>query len=231
MTLEEKYHTPLALAAFGLVFLVVGVYAAVVTHQEDTGLARTLRAAPVVDAVSVAAQPPGTTVLVEGRLAAGNPPVEGGLVTLQRQEAQAVTVPGKSELRISWKTLRTDARPLLVDTPAGALAIVNTDYGWRDVPRRVPEDSGVVTAGMQRLAGFAAGDRIVAHATVVDHEGRRALKAVEIDAGPLDGYLASKRGSELVGYLLGGAFALVGLGLLASAGVGLRRAGRAPAGA
>ena len=149
------------------------------------------------------------------------PPVEAGLLTLQRQQVQALPVPGKSEPRCSWQTLHSDARPLLVDTPAGALAIVNTDCGWRDAPRRVPEDPGAVTAGQQRLAGFAAGDRIVAHATVVDHEGRRALKAVEIDAGPLDGYLASK----LVGYLLGGAFALFGLRLLASAG----RAGRPPA--
>jgi hypothetical protein len=156
------------------------------------------------------------------------PPVEAGLVTLQRQQVQALTVPGKSEPRFSWQTLHSDARPLLVDTPAGALAIVNTDCGWRDAPRRVPEDTGEVTAGQQRLAGFAAGDRIVAHATVVDHQGRCALKAVDIDAGPLDGDLASKRGSKRVGYLLGGAFALFALfalRLLVSAG----RAGRPPA--
>ena len=214
MKIDPRHQTPLFLAAFGSVFLVVGVYAVYETHGKDTGLAGRLRAAPVVDAVSIQAQPPGATVLIEGRVSARNPQIESGLVTLQRQEAEAVRRSGQSQPRISWKTVGSDARPLVVDTEAGPLTIVNSDYAWRDVARFVPDDVAVVTSGTRRLAGFAAGDSIVAHATVVNHEGRPALKAVEIDGGSLRGYLASKQASDWVGYILGGIFALVGIATL-----------------
>jgi len=214
MKIDPRHEMPLILAAFGSVFLVAGVFAVYETRGRDTGLAGRLRAAPVVDAASIQAQPAGATVLIEGRVSAGNPQIESGLVTLQRQEAVVVWRSGQSQPRISWKTVGADARPLVVDTEAGPLTIVNSDYGWRDVARVVPDDPGVVTSGTRRLAGFAPEDPIVAHATVVNHEGRLALKAVEIDGGSLRGYLASKQASDWVGYILGGIFALVGLATL-----------------
>jgi hypothetical protein len=184
---------PLTLAAFGLVFFAVGLAGAYDSWRKDVDLAGQLRAAPVVDAANIGAQQVGATVLVEGTVAARNPVIESGLVTLLRQEAEAVSSPGKSDRRISWRTLRAEARPLWVDTPAGAVAIVNSDYAWRDSPRRVPDDPDTITPGTLRAA-----------------------------------YLADKQASDWVGYIIGGAFALVGLALLVGAGIGIRRASAAP---
>ncbi len=217
MKIDPRHQTPLVLAGFGSVFLVVGVLAVYQTHRQDSGLAGRLRAAPVVDAVSIQAQPAGATVLIEGRANARNPQIESGLVTLLRQEAEADRRGGESESRIGWKTVGADARSLVVDTEAGPLTIVNSDYGWRDPARLVPDDQGSVTPGTRRLAGFAAGDPIVAYATVVNQEGRPALKAVEIHGGSLRGYLAGKQASDWVGYILGGIFALAGIATLGAA--------------
>ena len=227
MKIAEPLHFPLMLAAFGLVFFAAGLALAYDTWRKDVDLAGRLRAAPVVDAANIGAQQVGATVLVEGTVAARNPVIESGLVTLLRQEAEFVTSAGSSTLRRSWKTLRAEARPLWIDTPAGAVAIVNTDYAWRDSPRRVPEDPGTVTAGTPRTIGFGVGDTIVAHAVVVTHEGAAALRAVEIDGGTRDAYLFDKQSSDWIGYIMGGVFALVGLAMLVSGGIGIRRASAA----
>lgn len=228
MTVNERLHMPLMLGAFGLVFLTAGLYAVYVSWNTDVDLAGSLRNAPVVDAARIGTQPVGTTVLVEGTVAARNPVLQSGLVTLLQQEAEAVLKPGTNDRRIAWKTLQAHARPLWIDTPTGPVAIINSDYAWRDPARLVPDHPAWVTPGTLRVAGFGAGDAIVAHAVVVTHEGVAALRAVEIDSGTRAGYLADKQASDWVGYVIGGVFALVGLALLISAGIGLHRASRAP---
>jgi hypothetical protein len=222
MTVNKRLHTPLMLGAFGLVFFAVGLYAVHVSWNTDVDLAGSLRAAPVVDAASIGTRPVGTTVLVEGTVAALNPVLQSGLVTLLHQEAEAVLKPGTNDRRIAWKTLQVQARPLWIDTPTGPVAIVNSDYAWRDPARVVPAHPTWVTPGTLRVAGFGIGDAIVAHAVVVTHAGAAALRAVEIDSGTRAGYLADKQASDWVGYVISGVFALVGLALLVSAGVGLR---------
>jgi hypothetical protein len=226
MTLNPKLHMPLALAAFGLVFFTVGIYAVLDASWKQTDLAGRLRAAPVVDGASISAQPVGALVLIEGSVGAANPVIESGLVTLLRQEAEAVSTPGDSRRRISWKTLRAEARPLQVETAAGTLFIVNDDYAWRDAPRRVPDNTGVVTPGLSRVAGFAVGDPIVAYGTIVTRDGTPGIKAAEIHGGSRAGYLIGKQATDWVGYILGGAFALVGAVTLAVSAFNLRAIAR-----
>ncbi len=227
MTLNPKLHMPLALAAFGLVFFTVGIYAVLDASWKQADLAGRLRAAPVVDGASIGAQPVGALVLIEGSVGAANPVIESGLVTLLRQEAEAVSNPGDSGRRISWKTLRAEARPLQVETAAGALFIVNDDYAWRDAPRRVPDDPGMVTPGLSRVAGFAVGDPIVAYGTVVTRDGTPGIEAAEIHGGSRAGYLIGKQATDWVGYIIGGAFALVGAVTLAVSAFNLRAIAKA----
>jgi len=226
MTINPKLHMPLALAAFGLVFFTVGIYAVLDTSWKQADLAGRLRAAPVVDGASIGAQPAGALVLIEGSVGAANPVIESGLVTLLRQEAESVSSPGGSERRFSWKTVRAEARPLQVETAAGALFIVNDDYAWRDAPRRVPEDPGLVTQGTSRVTGFAVGDPIVAYGTVVTRDGRPGIEAAEVHGGSRAGYLIGKQATDWVGYILGGAFALVGAVTLAVSAFNVRAIAR-----
>ena len=82
------------------------------------------------------------------------------------------------------------------EAPAGPLAIDNSDYAWRDTPRHIRAHPAWVTPSALRVTGFAAGDALVAHATVVSHGGVPALKPVEIDSGTRASYLADKQASD-----------------------------------
>ena len=70
--------------------------------------------------------------------------------------------------------------------------IVNTDYAWRDPPRKVPEFPAWVSRSALRATGSGVNDAVVAHATGVMRHGAVALGAVEIDSGTRAGYLADK---------------------------------------
>ncbi len=226
MTVNERLHMPLMLGAFGLVFLTVGLYAGYVGMGADR--ADSPRAAAVVNARGLAAQAAGATVLIEGRIASGQPVVEGGLVLLQRQHAVGVTKPGTNEYRFAWEPMSGQppsvvAAPLAIDS-GGAVTLINADFSWRDPPR-VALQPTLVVAGSTRLVGFAAGDAITLRATVVDGAQAR-VRAIEVFGGTHAAYLRSVTASAAVPYVLGGGFALLGAGLLIAAMVGWRRARR-----
>lgn len=228
MTVNERLHMPLMLGAFGLVFFTVGLYAVYVGWNTDVDLAGSLRAAPVVDARGLAAHTPGAAVLIEGRIAAGQPVVEGGLALLQRQHAVGVTKPGTNEFRFAWEPMSGQppsvvAAPLAIDS-GGAVTLINADFSWRDPPR-VQAQPATVVAGSTRLVGFAAGDAISVRATVVDGAQAR-VRAIEVFGGTHAAYLRSVTASAAVPYVLGGGFALLGVGMLIAAAVGWRRARR-----
>lgn len=228
MTVDERLHMPLMLAAFGLVFLTVGLYAGYVGMGADR--ADSPRAAAVVDARGIAAQAAGATVLIEGRIAGGQPVVEAGLVLLQRQQAVGVTKPGTNEYRFAWEPMPGQppsvvAAPLAIDS-GGAVTLVNADFSWRDPPR-VALQPTLVVAGSTRLVGFAAGDAITLRATVVDGAQAR-VRAIEVFGGTHADYLRSVTASAAVPVVLGGGFALLGAGLSIAAVVGWRRARGTP---
>jgi hypothetical protein len=224
MTVGERLHMPLMLGAFGLVFLTVGVYAIYIGMGADQ--ADSPRAAPLVDARGLATQAAGATVLIEGRIAGGQPVVEAGLALLQRQHAVGVSKPGTNEFRLAWKPMPGQPpsvvpAPLAIDS-GGAVTLVNADFSWRDPPRVALQPS-LVVAGSTRLVGFAAGDAITLRATVVDGAQAR-VRAIEVFGGTHADYLRSVTASAAVPVVLGGGFALLGAGLLISAVVGGRRA-------
>ncbi len=226
MALDPRLHAPLINAGIGIVALLIGGLAIGTAGDEE---AAALRALPLVDARALAAQAAGSPVLIEGRIAAGQPMVEHGLALLQRQHAVGFTRPGTNEYRFAWKPLPgqpagVTSAPLGIDS-GGTVTVVNDDFAWRDPPRVVAQPTTVV-AGSTRLMGFAAGDAITLHATVVDGAQAR-VRAIEVFGGSHAQYLRGAAASAAVPYVLGGGFALAGVGMLIAAAVGWRRAERA----
>ena len=223
---STRSHTPLINAGIGIAALLLS---ALVIGTAGDDEAAALRALPVVDARGLAAQSVGTVVLIEGRIAAAQPMVEAGLVLLQRQQAVGVTKPGTNEFRFAWDPMPARpasemAAPLTIDS-GGAVTLVNADFAWRDPPR-IAGQPAMVVAGSTRLVGFAVGDAITVRASVVDGAQAR-VQAQEVFGGTQDAYQRSLAASAAVPTVLGGGFALLGVGMLVAALVGWRRGQRA----
>jgi hypothetical protein len=206
MELDPRLETPLFLGAFGLIFLVVGLYVLWVAIRTPPDPARE---AEVVDAARLQAVAPGTTVIFEGTIAAGTPPIESDFVLLQRQVARGVTKPGTNDIRFAWDVTSTENRPFALEATGGTVSVSTVSAEWRDPPHTT--DPGTVTAGTSRLAGFKANDRV----TVLG----RVKSPTDVDATVLFGgdaaaFKASVAGSALVAPILGGGFGLVGLALV-----------------
>ena len=224
MAIDPRFNTPLINTGIGAGALLLGALVMVTARSDE---AAALRALPVVDARGLAQQAAGTAVLVEGRVGQ-HAVIEAGLVALQRQQAGGVTKPGTNEVRFAWEPRSVALpTPFTLDTASGVVTLRNTDFAWRDAPRTAAQPS-LVTAGSTRVVGFAAGDVITVRATVVD--GKQAtLHAVEVFGGTHAAYLHSAAASDAVTWVLGGGFALVGVGMLIAGGIGLLRARRTPA--
>lgn len=223
MALDARWHGPLANAGIGVVALLL---AALVVGTADDGDAAALRALPAVDARSLATQAAGTLLLIEGRVAGGQPAGEAGFVLAQRQQAVGVTKPGTNEIRFAWERVpvRSAGAPsapsapsaaLRIDTSTGPVTLVDADFAWRDPPR-VHGQPATVVAGSTRSVGFAAGDAITVRAAVLDGAQARA-RALEVFGGTREAYLGALAASGAVPLVLGGGFALLGAGMLAAA--------------
>lgn len=213
-------HAALVHAAIGVAALLLG---ALVVATAGSDEAAALRALPLADARALAARSPGEAVLVEGRVAAAAPAIEAGLVALQRQHAVGVTRPGTNEIRFAWLPQSVQAPALRIDTPSGAVTLVNDDFAWRDPPR-VAGQPGTVVAGSTRVVGFAAGDPIAVRGTVAD-AAAAALRAEEIFGGSRADWVRAAAGSDAVPWVIGGGFALAGAAMLIAGAIGWRRMG------
>lgn len=221
--LDPRLHTPLINAGIGVGALLIGAAVMASAGQSEAAV---LRALPVVDARGLGAYPAGTAVLLEGRIAAGQLAVEAGLVLAQRQQAVGVRRPGSNDVRFGWEpvgaAVTAAAVPLAIESAGGTVIVPNTAFRWRDPPRVVLEPE-VVVAGSTRLVGFAVGDAITVHGTVLDGAAPR-LEAIEVVGGSREAFLRSLTASAAVPWVIGGVFALVGVGMLIAAVTGWRAA-------
>ncbi|MDX2015970.1 MAG: hypothetical protein SFW67_37595 [Myxococcaceae bacterium] len=199
--MDPRLQTPLFLGAFGLIFLVVGLYVLWDALNTPPDPAQT---APIVEPQGVAQQAPGTQVVVQGTIAASTPAIEADFVLLQRQTASGVRKPGSNDVRFTWDVVSTEHRPFVLEGQ-GRVSVTCGSAEWREPPHTT--DPGTVTAGTPRLAGFKAGDVVTVLATV--------RSATEVDAqvlfgGDAQAFRSSIAGSAMVPRVLGGIFALVG---------------------
>ncbi len=209
--MDPRLQTPLFLGSFGLIFFLVGLWTAWSTWSEPEDPVSSL---PAVDARGLDV---GTEVLVEGRLSASTPLLREGLALLQREVARGRNPPGSNEIRFSFEPEATEAPPFDLETSNGVVRVqLVPAASWSDVPRTIEADPGTVTAGKERLSGFAPGDTVTVRAKVV---AGPALEASVIRGGTVADYRAQAKKSGMVGLVLGGLFALVGLGALITAGL------------
>jgi hypothetical protein len=200
--MDPRLQTPLALGAFGLVFLAVGLYVLWDAVNTPPDPAQT---APLVEVRALGQQAPGAQVVLQGVIAANTPVVEAGFVLLQRQVAEGVRKPGSNDVRFAWEAVSTENRPFVLEGDGASISVGTSAAEWRSPPHTT--DPGTVTAGTPRLAGFKAKDVVTVLATV--------RSATEVDAQVLFGgdaaaFRASIAGSALATRILGGAFAIVG---------------------
>lgn len=210
--MDPRLQTPLFLGSFGLIFFLVGVWTAWTTWSEPPNPVTSL---PVVDARGLTDVGVGTEVLVEGRLAASTPVLREGLAVLQREVAKGRNPPGSNDIRFSFEPAGTEAPPFELETSSGAVRVqLAPEATWSDVPRTIEADPGTVTAGKERLSGFAPSDAVTVQGKVVSGP---ALEAQVIRGGTAADYRAQVEKSGKVGLVLGGLFALAGLGALITA--------------
>ena len=214
MALDPRLHTPLFLGAFGLVFGLVGLW---LVLDSLSAPADPIEAAPLVDARTLETYADGTLVLADGRVAASAPVLQDGLALVQRQVAQGVTRPGSNEVRFTWEPEATEPPAFDLELPGRAVRVRTADAEWRDPPRIVPAEAGLVTAGTKRAVGFAPSDTITVRAIVVRANGLVEFDAEELFGGSAAEYRASARTSHLVPLILGGVFALAGCAAVAGA--------------
>lgn len=210
--MDPRLQTPLFLGSIGLFFCLVGLWTAWSTWNEPPSRVSSL---PVVDRRALAGVSLGTEVLAEGRLAASSPVLREGLALLQHEVAVGEAKPGSNDIRFTWAAETTQAAPFELETASGPVPVrLAPGAGWFDLPRTIEDNPGSVTAGKRRLSGFAPSDALTVQGTVVSGP---ALEAQLIRGGTAADYRAQVEKSGLVGPVLGGLFALVGLGALLTA--------------
>lgn len=217
MALRPITIAALSLGGFGTVFAAAGLLLFISDSPErDAARAEAL---PVATAELLRLRADGDAVLVEGRLAPDSPPRFRDFVAYRRERYAGTEESGGQDREV-WTHVETLAPPLVVETAAGRVAIVNEGYELMGPPRRWDEGTRTATffgPASERAYGFFAGDRVTVDARVVASGRReRTLEAVRLFGGDRTDYLAALHGAvasaRIVGGVLAGAgFLLAGL--------------------
>ena len=211
----------LIIGGVGGVFLITGgVLRGVDTQQETTRVS----AIPLATPASWKSLAPGTTVLVEGRIASTTPTRFRDFVACTRQRYAGRETTGTSKGRPHWEPLETLAPPLSLEAPGGAVALTG---GYQlPAPCHQWEDEDPVTVAFNTrgdtASGFHAGDAVLAEGRVTE----QGLAATNLRCGNREDYLEATRSNAEVPGLLGLIFLIVG-GVLALVAGGVAWLGRA----
>lgn len=192
-------------------------------------------ALPVVGAEDFAAGPPGRAVLVEGRIAATNPPRHGELVAYTESQYTGGECKRPADT-LCTRYVGSTTPPLILDLPGGPVRTTGDRYAIERPPAHAgppytpyPSRDPATGEYPRRYDGFAAGDTIFAIGTVVVGPNGPTLAAERVVGGTRAGYLADVRGAGLD--LTRGGMLLIAaaVALLAAGSALLWRAIRRPA--
>lgn len=222
------------LGLLGAVFGGVGVFLLLTDGpRRESTRAETL---PAVSATQLASLPPGTAVLLEGRIAPTTPVGFRDFVAWRRERFEGVETSGPSKGREIWKHVETVSPPLRVTTATGEVPVVNDGYDLRAPTSQWREttsgSTGIFDRRPEGATGFRAGDRVIVDGRVVLEPGlegalpTRAVQAAVLSGGDRVSYLASLREGILAAKIVGGVFAGVAVLLLALSTWLFRRAAR-----
>lgn len=239
MPFTPRRHIPLILGALGTVFLSVGVFLLTTDAPRRDAVRGT--ALPRVTARSLSELEPGSTVLLEGRLAQENPKVFRDFLACRRERFMGVESSGANKGRERWEHLETLTPPLVIDAGDGRVSIVNHRYELQSPPQRWRD---VDTLGSELFgrrgeaaSGFMAGDLVTIEAQVVTvpaaappganpgANAPRALDARLLFGGSHAAYLAHLRDGVLAARIIGSVFIGVAA-LLLTLSVAIFRGGK-----
>lgn len=210
--MDNRLQTSLFPAGFGAFFFFVGLWTVWTSWSEPPSPVSRL---PVIDTRALAIASVGSEVIIEGRLAASTPLLREGLALYQIEVAKGFNPPGSNEIRFSFQAEVTEAPPFQIETLNGSVGVqLALEASWDDAPRIVENNPGSVSAGKQRLRGFAPSDRLTVQGEVV---AGPLLRARVIRGGTAADYMSQVKNTGRVGLILGAVFALVGLGTLVAA--------------
>lgn len=178
-----------------------------------------------LDVAALAQRAPGDAVLLEGTISERNETQWRSYVAYIREAYVRETRSGdNSRSDYTWETDLTVTPPLLLDLPDGSVQVVNDGYG---LGTRKAFEVANTREGQRRFSGLQLGDPVVAIGTLRAADGGVSITAEVVSHGSKAQYLADERMWIYVTALLGGAFLLVGLFLLAVLLRGVLRGDRA----
>lgn len=198
----------------GGVGLVLGLAGAVVTRYVPGMVAAEharLVALPSPDARAIGNTPPGTEVIVEGRVAANQPARFREFVAYVKEEEERDAK--QRERRGYWKVVEAVTPPLDLVVAQGNLRIVNDSYGIIFPATRWRDTSKVIDTA---YSGLVASEAVFVHGRAATN----GIEAMKVGSGTRASYLATVAGNANVSWWLGVGFQGLG-GAMLLAGVAM----------
>ena len=206
----------------GLALLLLGRSQAQETEQ--------LAAGPVLNSLAQLSQtPPGGAVMVQGKVAERNAPLDQEFVAYVRDQYQGErcvtatpskgSVTGRTMCDPIWTEDKRETPPLWLDLSEGRVQLANTDYQLQKPPATWQSTTGLIENQTVRYEGFKIGALVFTHGTVVMEGDTPTLRAEFIYGGDSQTYFDEQRSGTGVLFLLGSLFAIVGVLVLVAMGV------------
>lgn len=222
----SRHAGALFVGGLGLVFTVVGLLLVFVAVPAVRARSAAVDALPVVSPATAAAQPAGTRVLLEARIAPDAQEAFRDFVAFRRREFRGWKEEG-GRRREQWDTKEVVTPPLaLVDGPhrvvvvASPYELSSEPHTWRSAESLEHSLFGPST---QEVVGFRRGDAVTADGVVEGGGSGPAIRLTALAGGGSAAYREGLRESAQVLRIVGLIFAGVG-GILLAAGVfSLRR--------
>ncbi len=211
------------LAFLGLAFVFIGVFAGVIQASRVSGEAAEAQQLPELDAPAFAQSAPGTRVAVTGVLADPFEQTGADGLLIYLEEQWALDYDEEQGWEGAWETVYVAAPECVLLAPGGEIALayareVAINGALRETTVYVPEQGREVDGlveGTVRHRGFAVGDQI----TVVGNKAEAALLPTRIVGGDRAALVATLTQQVIGLRIAGGIFGLVGLLLVAFAGI------------
>lgn len=206
--LAQVVFNPLVMLSLGGVVVLIGG-ALVIGVRQDEARARVIESAEVLGTSAV-----GKTAVVEARISAQNPAVDGAMVAFVREAYRSC---GDSSC---WVEVARLTPPLLLDERERSVRIVNDDYEFGSTAHTVEESQPTLTEGAVRSRGFRAGDTMMVLGIA---QSASQIDARTVYAGTTTEAVAVLRGGARAATLSGFAAAVGGLAWCGLGLVVLRR--------
>jgi hypothetical protein len=217
------------LSSIGGLFLLVGLGLLLLGRSQAQEIERAAAGQVLQTLTQLSQTPPGTAVMLQGKVAERNELFDQGFVVYVRRQyrGERCVTPtpdhdnykGVSSCKPIWIEDKRETPPLWLDLSEGRVQLSNTDYRlqkpsatWQSTPDLIKDQT-------VRYEGFKIGAPVFMQGTVITNGDTPTLKADFLFGGDSQAYFNDQRSSNSVLFLLGGIFTAVGVVMLAVTGV------------